>query len=105
MAKMNMQQLMQQAQRMQEQLAEAEESLKDVQVSASAGGGAVKVTMNGSMQLEGIEIAPEALDPDDVEFLQDLIVIAVNDAVSQVNEVANQQMSAITGGMNIPGML
>lgn len=107
MAGMNMQQLMKQAQQMQKQLAEAEASMKDVSVDASAGGGMVKVTVNGLMQLESITIDPDAVDPDDIEMLQDMIVAAVNEAVRGVGEVANKQMSAITGGMgglNIPGM-
>lgn len=107
MAGMNMQQLMKQAQQMQKQLAEAEANMKDVSVDASAGGGMVKVTVNGLMQLESITIDPAAVDPDDIEMLQDMIVAAVNEAVRGVGEVANKQMSAITGGMgglNIPGM-
>ncbi len=107
MAGMNMQQLMKQAQQMQKQLAEAEANMKDVSVDASAGGGMVKVTVNGLMQLESITIDPDAVDPDDIEMLQDMIVAAVNEAVRGVGEVANKQMSAITGGMgglNIPGM-
>ena len=101
---MNMQQLMKQAQKMQQQLAEAQENLEQVTVDASAGGGMVKATVNGKMMLESLTIDPEAVDPDDVEVLQDMIVAAVNEAVRGVNEVANKQMGAITGGMNIPGM-
>lgn len=101
---MNMQQLMKQAQKMQQQLAEAQENLEQVTVDASAGGGMVKATVNGKMMLESLTIDPEAVDPEDVEVLQDMIVAAVNEAVRGVNEVANKQMGAITGGMNIPGM-
>ena len=101
---MNMQQLMKQAQKMQQQLAEAQENLEQVTVDASAGGGMVKATVNGKMMLESLTTDPEAVDPDDVEVLQDMIVAAVNEAVRGVNEVANKQMGAITGGMNIPGM-
>lgn len=104
MAGMNMQQLMKQAQKMQQQLAEAQENLEQVTVDASAGGGMVKVTVNGQMMLESITIDPEAVDPDDVELLQDMIVAAVNEGVRGVTEIANKQMGAITGGMNIPGM-
>ena len=104
MAGMNMQQLMKQAQKMQQQLADAEEGLKDVRVEASAGGGAVKVVLTGQMELESVTISPDALDPDDLEFLQDMIVAAVNDAVHQVNKIANEQMNGIAGGLNIPGM-
>ena len=107
MAGMNMQQLMKQAQKMQQQLAEAQENLEQVTVDASAGGGMVKVTVNGQMMLESITIDPEAIDPDDVEVLQDMIMAAVNEGVRGVAEIANKQMGAITGGlggMNIPGM-
>lgn len=104
---MNMQQMMKQARKMQEQLAQAQEEIKKVFIDASAGGGMVKVTVNGDMQLESIKIDPAALDPDDVDMLQDMIVAAVNEAIRGVNDVANKQMSSITGGlagMNIPGM-
>lgn len=104
---MNMQLMMKQARKMQEQLAQAQEDLKKVTVDASAGGGMVKVTVNGDMELQSITIDPAALDPDDVEMLQDMIAAAVNEAVRGVNETANKRMSSVTGGlsgMNIPGM-
>ena len=85
MAGMNMQQMMKQARKMQEQLAAAQENLKSQTVDASAGGGMVKVTVNGEMELVNLTIDPDALDPEDVER-------------------ANKQMGAITGGLNIPGM-
>ena len=99
MAGMNMQQMMKQARKMQEQLAAAQENLKSQTVDASAGGGMVKVTVNGEMELVNLTI-----DPDDVDMLQDMIMAAVNEAVRGVNELANKQMGAITGGLNIPGM-
>ncbi len=104
MAGMNMQQMMKQARKMQEQLAAAEDSLKTQTVDASAGGGMVKVTMTGDMKLESIKIDPDALDPEDVEMLEDMIMAAVNEAIRSVGELANKQMGAITGGLNIPGM-
>lgn len=106
MAGINMQQLMKQAQQMQKQLAEAQESMNEVSVDASAGGGMVKVKVNGQMQLESITIDPEAVDPEDIEMLQDMIVAAVNEGIRSVGEIANQRMGAITGGMGggIPGM-
>ncbi len=104
MAGMNMQQMMKQARKMQEQLAAAEDNLKTQTVDASAGGGMVKVTMSGDMKLESITIDPDALDPEDVEMLQDMILAAVNEAIRSVGELANKQMGAITGGLNIPGM-
>ncbi len=104
MAGMNMQQMMKQARKMQEQLAAAEDNLKTQSVDASAGGGMVKVTMTGDMKLESIKIDPDALDPEDVEMLEDMILAAVNEAIRSVGELANKQMGAITGGLNIPGM-
>lgn len=104
MANINMQQMMKQARKMQEQLAAAQESLAQTTVDASAGGGMVKVKVNGSMMLESVTIDPEAVDPDDVEMLQDMIVAAVNEGIRQVSELASKQMGSITGGLNIPGM-
>ena len=104
MAQMNMQQMMKQARKMQEQIAAAQESLSQATVDASAGGGMVKVTVNGEMQITSLKIDPEVLDPEDVEMLEDMITAAVNEAVRGVAEMANRQMGAITGGLNIPGM-
>ena len=106
MPQMNMQQMMKQARKMQEQLAAAQEKLKDVEVSASAGGGMVKVVATGELQVKSIEISPEAYDPEDVEMLQDMVLAAVNDALASAQEAAGNQMSAATGlgGMNIPGL-
>ncbi len=104
MAGMNMQEMMKQARKMQEQLAAAQESMKDVTVDASAGGGMVKASVNGDLELVSVTIDPDALDPEDVDLLQDMIVAAVNEAIRGVSEVASKQMSSITGGLNIPGM-
>lgn len=104
MAGMNMQEMIKQARKMQEQLAQAQESMKDVTIDASAGGGMVKATVNGDLELVSIQIDPDALDPEDVDLLQDMIVAAVNEAIRGVSEVASKQMSSITGGLNIPGM-
>ena len=104
MPQMNMQQMMKQARKMQEQLAAAQEKLKDVEVSASTGGGMVKVVATG--ELKSIEISPDACDPEDVELLQDMVLAAVNEALNSAQEAASSQMSAATGlgGMNIPGL-
>ena len=106
MAGMNMQQMMKQARKMQEQLAAAEDNLKTQTVDTSAGGGMVKVTMTGDMKIESIKIDPDACDPEDVELLQDMVLAAVNEALSSAQEAAGSQMSAATGlgGMNIPGL-
>ena len=101
---MNMQQVMQQARKMQAQLAEAQERLKDQEVTASAGGGMVKVTATGDGVITGITIDPEALDPEDVELIQDTILAAVNEVLSSAQELSNRQLGAITGGMGLPGM-
>lgn len=104
MAQMNMQQMMKQARKMQEQLAAAQENIAQSTVDASAGGGMVKVTVNGEMQVTSLKIDPEALDPEDVEMLEDMVTAAVNEALRGVGDLANRQMGAITGGLNIPGM-
>ncbi len=106
MPQMNMQQMMKQARKMQEQLAAAQEKLKDVEASASAGGGMVKVVATGELKLKSIEISPDACDPEDVELLQDMVLAAVNEALNSAQEAASSQMSAVTGlgGMNIPGL-
>ena len=104
MAGMNMQQMMKQARKMQEQMVAMQEQLATKTVEASAGGGMVKVSVNGNMQLESVTIDPDALDPEDVELLQDMIVAAANEAIRGMGDIANREMGAITGGMNIPGM-
>ena len=101
---MDMQKMLKQAKKMQQQLADVQDGLKDVVVEATAGGGMVKATMSGDGVLQSITIDPEALDPEDVELLQDMIVSAVNEASNNASDVANQRMGAITGGLNIPGM-
>ena len=102
---MNMQQMMKQARKMQEQLAQAEERLAQTEVSSSAGGGMVKVTATGNQHITSIKIDPEAVDPADVEMLEDMILAAVNDALGAAQELASQQMGALTGGLNIPGLM
>lgn len=105
MGGMNMQQVMKQARKMQEQLAEVQDGLKDIEVSSSVGGGMVKVTATADMKLTSITINPEAVDPDDLEMLQDLVLTAVNDVLESAQDAANKQMGAVTGGLGIPGMM
>lgn len=102
----NMGAMMKQAQKMQAELARAQEEIKDMTFEATAGGGMVKVVANGDMTVDSIVIDPEAVDPEDVEMLQDMIVAAVNEACRGVAEIANKRMSVVTGGMGagIPGM-
>ena len=97
--------MLKQAQRMQAELARVQEELKSEQVEASVGGGAVKVTMTGDMALQTVKIDPAAVDPEDVAMLEDLVVAAVNEAMRQAQELASNKMSAVTGGMNIPGLM
>jgi DNA-binding YbaB/EbfC family protein len=101
---MDMRMLMKQAQQMQAKMAKAQEELESKEVSAEVAGGQVKVVMNGKHKLKSIEIAPESLDPDDIEFLQDLIVAAVNEGVKNVDAMVERDMGSVTGGMNLPGM-
>lgn len=101
---MNMQQMMKQARKMQAQLAEAQDHLSDIEVTGSAGGGMVQVRATADMQITSIEIDPDALDPEDVELIQDSIVAAVNEALAAAQDAANKQLGAITGGMGMPGM-
>jgi len=97
--------MMKQAQQMQAKMAEVQEQLKDETVDASAGGGMVRVTMTADMQVRSVKIDPTAVDPEDVELLEDMIAAAMNEAVRAAQEVASTKMAAITGGMNIPGLM
>jgi len=98
---MNPKQLMKQVAQMQEQM---QRKMQEVRVEGSAGGGMVKATMNGSKELIAVAIDKEAVDPNDVEMLQDLVVAAVNEASRKVDEEMQSSLGAMTGGMKIPGM-
>ncbi|MBB6675689.1 YbaB/EbfC family nucleoid-associated protein [Cohnella nanjingensis] len=100
----NMNQMMKQVKKMQEQMLKAQEELGTKTVEGTAGGGVVTVSVNGHKKLLSIEIKPEAVDPEDVEMLQDLVLTAVNDALTKADELANTDMSKYTGGMKIPGL-
>lgn len=100
----NMSNVIKQAQKMQEEMEKVQEELEDKTVEATSGGGAVTVTVNGKKEIVSIKIQPEAVDPDDVETLEDLITVAINDAVKQADEMMAEGMSAVTGGLNIPGL-
>jgi nucleoid-associated protein EbfC len=102
----NMQQMLRQAQKMQQDLLAAQESLKDEVVDASAGGGMVTVEVTGDLHVKSIKIAAEAVDPDDVEMLQDLVLAAVNEALRAAQELASTKLGGITGslgGLGLPG--
>ena len=96
--------MLRQARELQAKMAKVQEELGNVEVEATSGGGAVRVVMNGHQNVQSVEILPEAVNAEDVEMLQDLIVSAVNEAVAKSQEVANKQLSRLTGGLNIPGL-
>ncbi len=99
----NMQKLMKQAQKMQADMAKKQEELKDITVEGSAGGGMVKAVVNCRQELISLTIAPEIVDPEDVELLEDMVVAAVKEALALSQERSAQELQKITGGMNLPG--
>lgn len=103
--KINYNQMMKQAQKMQQDMMKAQEELKNETVEATAGGGMVKVVANGQGDISSIEIKPEVVDPGDTEMLQDLVLVAVNEALEKAKALQEQKLKAATGGMGIPGMM
>ena len=101
----NMGKMMKQAQKLQAQMMKMQEEMAGKTIEASAGGGMVKVVADGKQQIVSIQIEKEVVDPDDVEMLQDLVLAAVNDALTKSQEMVSSAMSKLTGGMNIPGMM
>ena len=101
---MDMNEMMQQAQRMQLELARAQEEIKTMTYTASVGGGMVEATAVGDGTMESITINPEVVDPDDVDMLEDLVLAAVNEAIRGVAQQGEMRLSAVTGGMSIPGL-
>jgi DNA-binding YbaB/EbfC family protein len=97
--------MMKQMQQMQQRLAKIQEELGNETVEASAGGGVVNVTMSGHMKVVGVKVAPEVIDPEDPSMLEDLLTAAVNDAIEKAQELVTKRMSAVTGGMKIPGLM
>ena len=102
--KQNMNSVIKQAQKMQEEMEKIQQETEAEQVEATAGGGAVKVVMSGKKELVSIKIDPDAVDPDDVETLEDMIIAAVNESIAKADELMTERMGAITGGLNIPGL-
>lgn len=100
----NMSNVIKQAQKMQEEMEKVQADLEEKTVDATSGGGAVSVTVNGKKEIISLKISPEAVDPDDIETLEDLVTVAVNDAIKQADEMMAEGMSAVTGGLNIPGL-
>ena len=102
---MDMKQMLRQAQKKQKELNKAQEEIATMSFEATAGGGMVTAVASGDMAITSLTIDPDAVDPEDVEMLQDMVVAAVNEALRGVSELSNQRMSAVTGGMNIPGLM
>ena len=100
----NMQGVIKQAQKMQERMAELQAELDEREYDFTVGGGMITIKMNGKKEMQSIEIKPEVVDPDDIEMLQDLIVAGVNEAISSIEKTNNDEMSKVTGNLNIPGM-
>ena len=97
--------MMKQAQKLQSKMLKLQEELAEKTVETTSGGGMVKVVANGRQQIVSIQIEEEVIDPDDVEMLQDLILAAINDALAKSQEMVSGEMSKLTGGINIPGMM
>ena len=100
----NMNQMIKQAQKMQEDMAALQEDLEAREYTATSGGGVISVTVDGKHLIKSIKINPDAIDPEDPEMLEDLITVAVNEAIGNAAKTAEDEMSAITGGLNLPGM-
>ena len=100
----NMQQMLKQAQKMQQDMAALQEDIEQREFTAVSGGGAVSVTVDGKHTVKEIKIKPEIVDPDDVEMLEDLITVAVNEAIANAVKTSEDEMGAITGGLNMPGL-
>ncbi len=96
--------MMKKAKIMQQKIHEIQKELKGMKFEASAGGGAVKVRINGNQEIIGVEINKEMVDPGDLDMIEDMVMVAVNDAVKQSKDEAKKKMSVLTGGMNIPGL-
>lgn len=102
---MDMKQMMRQAQKMQAELAKAQAEIQEMTFEGTAGGGMVKVVAGGDMTVKSIVIDPTAVDPEDVDMLQDMVCAAVNEALRGVADMSSKRLSSATGGMNIPGLM
>lgn len=100
----NMQKLMKQAQKMQQDMARIQEELRNTEVEGVAGGGMVRVVATGSAEILSISIDPEIIDPEDPEMLEDMVLAAVKDALAAAAALSSEKMSSVTGGMNMPGI-
>ena len=97
--------MMRQVQRLQEEMLKTQEALGEETITVTAGGGAITVVMTGQQRIQSISIAPEVVDPDDVEMLEDLVTAAVNEALQRSQELATERLGALTGGLSIPGLI
>ncbi|MBR6581779.1 MAG: YbaB/EbfC family nucleoid-associated protein [Ruminococcus sp.] len=100
----NMNQMIRQAQKMQDEITELQTDIEAREFTATAGGGVVEVTLNGKKEIKTLNLKPEVVDPEDIETLQDLIIAAINEAVNNIEATTEAEMSKITGGVSIPGM-
>ena len=96
--------ILRQAQQLQAKLAKAQEELGSITVEATSGGGAVKVVIDGHQKIHSVEISPEVIEAGDIELLQDLVMTAVNEAITNSQELVSKRLSSLTGGLNIPGL-
>jgi DNA-binding YbaB/EbfC family protein len=96
--------MLQQLQKLQEEMVKTQEALGDETVTVTAGGGAITVVISGHQKIQSITIEPEVVDPDDVEMLQDLVMAAVNEAIDKSQQLATDRLGALTGGLSIPGL-
>lgn len=100
----SMQKQLQQMQAMQRKMEVIQAEIEEKEVTTTAGGGAVNVTVNGKKEVVSLELKPEVVDPEDIEMLQDLIIVAVNEGIRQIEEISNNEMSKLTGGLGILGL-
>jgi nucleoid-associated protein EbfC len=95
--------MMKQAKIMQKQMEKVQDDLKDMQFEASSGGGAVKITVNGEQEVLKVKVNKDIVDPEDIEMLEDMVLVAINDAIKQSKDEAKNKLASVTGGLNIPG--
>jgi hypothetical protein len=100
----NMQAMIKQAQKMQDQITRLQDDIESREFTASVGGGNVEVVLKGNKKITSLNIKPECVDPEDVEMLQDLVIAAINEAVENIEKTTEEEMSAITGGVSLPGL-
>ena len=96
--------MMQRIQKMQEEMTKTQTAVEETEFSASVGGGAVEVVVNGKHEVKSIKMQPDVVDPDDIDMLEDLLLAAINEAIRKANETMESEMGKLTGGLNIPGM-